>query len=37
VDDTTRQWVGEVFLVRILPYMAGRALDEDYDFPLSEH
>ena len=34
VDGTTRQWLGEVFLARMLPYMAARALDEDYDFPL---
>jgi hypothetical protein len=37
VDGSTRQWIGEVFMARMLPYMAGRALDEDYDFPLPLH
>lgn len=36
VEDSTRQWLGEVFLARMLPYMAGRALDDDYDFPLPQ-
>jgi len=32
-DATVRRWMGETFLARILPYMAGRAVDDDYDFP----
>lgn len=28
-----RQWVGEVFLGQMLAHMAGRALEDDYDFP----
>lgn len=28
-----RRWMGETFLARMLPYMAGRAVDDDYDFP----
>ena len=28
-----RRWVGEVFLTHMLPVMAARALDENYDFP----
>lgn len=32
-DATARRWMGETFLARVLPYMAGRALDDDYDFP----
>lgn len=30
-----RQWVGEVFLSQMLPVMAARAIDPDYDFPLA--
>lgn len=33
-DPAVRRWMGETFLARILPYMAGRAVDDDYDFPL---
>lgn len=29
-----RQWVGEIFLGQMLGPMAGRALEDDYDFPL---
>ena len=32
-DPVVRRWMGETFLARILPYMAGRAVDDDYDFP----
>jgi hypothetical protein len=32
-DPAVRRWMGETFLARILPYMAGRAVDDDYDFP----
>jgi hypothetical protein len=28
-----RRWVGEVFIALMLPAMAGRVLDEDFDFP----
>jgi hypothetical protein len=28
-----RRWVGEVFIALMLPTMAGRVLDEDFDFP----
>lgn len=35
VADTVRRWVGEVFLSQMLPVMAARATDPDYDFPLS--
>jgi hypothetical protein len=28
-----RKWVGEVFLAHMLPAMAGRVLDPNYDFP----
>jgi hypothetical protein len=28
-----RQWVGEVFLAHMLPTMAARVLDPNYDFP----
>ena len=28
-----RQWVGQVFLAHMLPAMAGRVLDPNYDFP----
>ena len=27
-----RQWLGEVFIAHMLPAMAGRVLDLDYDF-----
>jgi hypothetical protein len=30
-----RRWLGEIFIVYMLPSMAGRALDPDYDFPLA--
>lgn len=30
-----RKWVGEVFLAHMLPAMAGRVLDPNYDFPSS--
>ncbi|MCB2018610.1 MAG: hypothetical protein KDF54_14040 [Hydrogenophaga sp.] len=33
-DPAIRQWVGEVFISHMLPIMAARALDENYDFPL---
>ena len=32
-DAAVRRWVGEVFLTHMLPVMAARALDENYDFP----
>ena len=32
-DPAVRRWMGETFLARILPYMAGRAVDDAYDFP----
>jgi hypothetical protein len=35
VAAAVRQWVGEVFLSQMLPVMAARATDPDYDFPLS--
>jgi len=35
VTETVRRWVGEVFLSQMLPVMAARATDPDYDFPLS--
>ncbi len=28
-----RKWMGEVFIAHMLPAMAGRVLDPDYDFP----
>lgn len=31
--DSERKWVGEVFLAHMLPAMAGRVLDPNYDFP----
>ncbi len=34
---TERQWVGEVFVARLLPLMAARALTENYVFPLHWH
>ena len=34
-DPAVRRWAGEVFIARMLPYMAGRAVDDNYDFPLS--
>jgi hypothetical protein len=30
-----RKWVGEVFIAHMLPAMAGRVLDPNYDFPSS--
>jgi len=33
-DTTTRQWIGEVFIDRMLPLMAARVVDEHYDFPV---
>ncbi|HMN94273.1 MAG TPA: hypothetical protein PKC60_13665 [Hydrogenophaga sp.] len=35
VAEPVRRWVGEVFLSQMLPVMAARATDPDYDFPLS--
>ena len=32
-DPDVRRWVGEVFITHMLPVMAARALDENYDFP----
>jgi hypothetical protein len=32
-DPGLRRWVGEVFIALMLPTMAGRVLDEDFDFP----
>ncbi len=32
-ENATRQWVGQVFISHMLPVMAGRVLDENYDFP----
>ncbi|MFP5468001.1 MAG: hypothetical protein ACLGG8_10850 [Gammaproteobacteria bacterium] len=34
LPDGLRQWVGEVFLGQMIGAMAGRAMEEDYDFPL---
>lgn len=34
---TERRWVGEVFVARLLPLMAARALTENYVFPLHWH
>lgn len=34
VSPALRRWLGEVFIAQMLPPMAGRALDDDYDFPL---
>lgn len=34
-EDAVRRWVGEVFIAHMLPVMAGRALDDNYDFPAS--
>lgn len=34
LPEGVRQWVGEVFLGQMLGAMAGRALEDDYDFPL---
>jgi hypothetical protein len=33
LDPDLRRWVGEVFIALMLPTMAGRVLDEDFDFP----
>jgi hypothetical protein len=30
-----RRWLGEVFIARMLPRMAARALDDDFDFPVT--
>jgi hypothetical protein len=35
VPEAVRRWVGEVFLSQMLPVMAARATDMDYDFPLA--
>ncbi len=35
-DPDIRQWVGEVFIQQVLPYMASQALDDDDDLPLSD-
>ena len=32
-DPAVRRWIGEVFITHMLPVMAARALDENYDFP----
>ncbi len=32
-DPTVRRWIGEVFITHMLPVMAARAIDENYDFP----
>ena len=32
-DPAVRRWIGEVFISHMLPVMAARALDENYDFP----
>jgi hypothetical protein len=34
-DPVLRHWLGDVFISLMLPAMAGRALDPDYDFPLA--
>jgi len=34
-DPVLRRWLGEVFIGLMLPAMAGRAMDPDYDFPLA--
>lgn len=34
VSPALRQWLGEAFLGQMLPHMAARALDDNYDFPL---
>lgn len=33
-DPDTRQWIGEVFIDRMLPMMAARVMDQHYDFPV---
>jgi hypothetical protein len=33
-DSEMRRWIGEVFIDRMLPTMAARVVDEQYDFPL---
>ncbi len=33
-DPAIRQWIGEVFIDRMLPLMAARVVDEHYDFPV---
>lgn len=33
-DHATRQWIGDVFIDRMLPLMAARVVDEHYDFPV---
>ena len=30
-----RRWLGEVFMGRMLPRMAARALDDSFDFPVN--
>jgi hypothetical protein len=35
VAASVRRWLGEVFVASMLPYMAARALDDNYDFPVS--
>jgi len=32
-DLVIRQWIGDVFIDRLLPTMAARVMDEHYDFP----
>lgn len=34
LPDELRRWLGDVFLSQMLGAMAGRALEDDYDFPL---
>ena len=33
-DPVVRQWIGDVFIDRMLPMMAARVVDEQYDFPV---
>ncbi|WP_157084932.1 hypothetical protein [Hydrogenophaga palleronii] len=33
-DSETRRWIGEVFIDHMLPTMAARVVDPNYDFPL---
>lgn len=34
-DPDLRQWVGEVFIQQVLPYMVSQALDDDNDLPVA--
>ena len=34
-DPDLRQWVGEVFIQQVLPYMVSQALDDDNELPVA--